>query len=85
VKTPDRPEGHAPCPESVSDGPSPRRSRSPSLLAELLWVCFLMGVPLVTGLVVNAGSGWWAGLVAFVITAILTGFAAYRSDPRRQH
>jgi hypothetical protein len=38
-----------------------------------------------TGLVVNAGSGWWAGLVAFVITAILTGFAAYRSDPRRQH
>ena len=45
----------------------------------LLWSCLLIGVPLVVGLAINACLGWWSGLAAFLIAAVLTGVAAWRT------
>ena len=42
----------------------------------------LVAVPLGSGLTVNAIFGWWPGLGAFLIAAVLIGTAAYRADPR---
>jgi hypothetical protein len=56
---------------------------SPALL-EVLWSCALVAVPLGFGLAANATLGWWPGLGAFLVAAVITGVAAHRTDPRRQ-
>lgn len=56
----------------------------PSRWVELLWICLLMAVPLGAGLAVNAVFGWWPGLAVFLVAAVLTGFVAHRTDPRRR-
>jgi hypothetical protein len=45
----------------------------------LLWSCLLVAVPLVVGLAINACFGWWSGLAAFLVAAVLTGVAAWRT------
>jgi hypothetical protein len=52
-------------------------------LLEMLWSCALVAVPLGAGLAVDAVFGWWSGLGAFLVAAVITGVAAYRTDPRR--
>ena len=59
--------------------PSDRRGS----LLEVLWSCALVAVPLGAGLAVDAVFGWWSGLGAFLVAAVITGVAAYRTDPRR--
>jgi hypothetical protein len=59
---------------------SERRPRSPRL-SVLLWSCLLVVVPLVVGVLINIGFGWWLGLAAFLVAAVLTGSAAHRSGP----
>jgi hypothetical protein len=49
----------------------------------VLWSCALVAVPLGAGLAVDAIFGWWSGLGAFLVAAVITGVAAYRTDPRR--
>jgi hypothetical protein len=49
----------------------------------VLWSCALVAVPLGAGLAVDAVFGWWSGLGAFLVAAVITGVAAYRTDPRR--
>jgi 4-hydroxybenzoate polyprenyltransferase len=60
--------------------PPPARRVS---LFEVLWCFVLVAVPLGSGLAVNAALGWWPGLGAFLVAAVITGVAAYRTDPRR--
>jgi hypothetical protein len=48
----------------------------------MIWNFALVAVPLGSGLTVNAIFGWWPGLGAFLIAAVLIGTAAYRADPR---
>jgi hypothetical protein len=51
----------------------------------VLWSLALVAVPLGSGLAVNSAFGWWPGLGAFLVAAVITGVGAYRSDPRRHH
>lgn len=61
------------------DGPQPGSGR----WLELLWCALLVGVPLGAGLAFDAWFGWWPGLAAFLLAAVITGIAAHRTDPRR--
>jgi hypothetical protein len=77
-------------PPHTSRGPAgrlPSDERRPSAqrisLLEVLWSCALVAVPLAAGLAVDAAFGWWPGLGAFLVAAMITGVAAYRTDPRR--
>jgi hypothetical protein len=54
------------------------------VLTELVWACAVFGVPLGSGLLVNATVGWWPALAAFFVTAVLIGVPAYRADRRRR-
>jgi hypothetical protein len=79
-------------PPDTSRGPSGRlpglerswSARRISLL-EVLWSCALVAVPLGSGLAVDAVFGWWPGLAAFLVAAVITGVAAHRTDPRRHN
>jgi hypothetical protein len=76
-------------PPHTSRDPSrclPHDKRPPDrriFLLEVLWSCALVAVPLGAGLAVDAIFGWWSGLGAFLVAAVITGVAAYRTDPRR--
>ena len=72
----DRPARH----DTAAGSPSDRRRTQPTSGAGLAWSCLVMGVPLVAGLAVNAAVGWWPGLAAFLIAALLIGAVAYRRD-----
>lgn len=54
------------------------------VLSELIWGCAVFGVPLGSGLVVDATVGWWPGLAAFFVAAMLIGVLAYRADRHRR-
>jgi hypothetical protein len=64
----------------AASGPPANRSAKPTTTAELAWSCLVVGVPLGAGLVINAALGWWPGLVAFLISALLIGAVACRRD-----
>lgn len=72
----DRPARH----DLAAGSPSVRRRTRPTTRSGLAWSCLVMGAPLVAGLAVNAAVGWWPGLAAFLIAALLIGAAAYRRD-----
>ena len=55
-----------------------------SLLTRLIWDCAVFGVPLGSGLLVNATVGWRPALAAFFVAAVLIGVPAYRADRRRR-
>ena len=60
------------------------RGRRASLPRRFLWDGLVIGVPLGAGLAVNAGFGWWPGMGAFMIAAVLIGFTAYRADQQQR-
>jgi hypothetical protein len=74
------------------DGTPPRRqprvrpaeSSRHAAFAEMIWNFALVAVPLGSGLAANAIFGWWPGLSAFLIAAVLIGIAAYRADPHHR-
>ena len=72
----DRPARH----DTAAGASSVRRRTRPTTGAGLAWSCLVMGAPLGAGLTVNATVGWWPGLAAFLIAALLIGAAAYRRD-----
>lgn len=62
----------------------PVEIRRPSAFAQMIWNFALVAAPLGSGLAVNALVGWWPGLGAFLVAAVLIGTAAYRADPRNR-
>jgi hypothetical protein len=62
----------------------PVENPRPSAFVEMIWNFALVAVPLGSGLGVNAIFGWWPGLGAFLIAAVLIGTAAHRADPRHR-
>lgn len=64
--------------------PPQRPPDNRAVLSGLIWGCAVFGVPLASGLVVDATVGWWSGLVAFFVAAALIGVLAYRADRYRR-
>jgi hypothetical protein len=63
---------------------TPQRTTGRVRLGGLLWTFLLVSVPLGIGLAVNSGLGWWPGLWAFLLAAVVMGTLAHRSG-RRHH
>jgi hypothetical protein len=49
-----------------------------------MWNFALVAVPLSVGLATDAVVGWWSGLSALLIAAVLIGTAAYRASLRHR-
>jgi len=76
-----QPDPTDPCGLAVRPRDPRRADRVMGGTSTLLWSGLLLGAPLAAGLAINAALGWWPGLAAFLIVALLLGRAAHRRRP----